>query len=139
MGLTQHGSTVTELGSAQLRADTLTPSETVGKLHEAIEEAFGSDGWSTLVKCWQDAAGIVLPNRITNQPKDYRPSSLESLPALPREPATTACLHEEGLHEALSTMPTQVAAFLLRPPAASRIETADQQALLESIGAWAGW
>jgi hypothetical protein len=80
------------------RADMGKPHHgvaTVGQLHEAIEEMFGSAGWTALVECWQEAAGIKQPerkatrsraditDRIPARPKDHGVLSAEPLVPLP--------------------------------------------------------
>jgi hypothetical protein len=139
------------------RADTgfsgSTPT-TVGELHEAIEERYGNAGWKAFTACWQEAAGIQQPepkifpaecsdvlNRIPDQPKDHRPPSSETLLPLP----STACLLEEGLHQALPSMPMRAAAFLLHSPKPEppwRYQESESERLIredaENRGAWAG-
>jgi hypothetical protein len=124
-----------------------TEPVTARRLHETVEALYGAAGWTALVECWQEAAGIQQPKR---QPK----TDCASIPAaaphgkpetpLPLLPSDAPLL-EEGLYRALPAMPKMVQAFLLyqpKPPPTCRYlesegERAERQAL-ENLGAWTG-
>jgi hypothetical protein len=141
------------LGYARTDTGLFHNDITIGGLHEAIEEMFGSAGWIALMECWQAAAGIKQPDRnatrsraditdrIPAQPKDHGKPSAESLVPLP----SSACLFEEGLLQALPQMPQRVAVFFLHSPQPEPVwryreseSERSQREQAEAEGAWAG-
>jgi hypothetical protein len=122
----------------------------VGELHEAVEEAFGSAGWSAFIQCWQEAAGIVQPvrpkpqSRCSAQNTDGKP---DSTPAANQERNSDSDSPiDPGLLSTLSGMPDRLRNWMLRPPEADslppwRTETVGEREAREQAeadGAWAG-
>jgi hypothetical protein len=118
------------------RADTANPHHrkaTVGQLHEAIEDAFGSAGWTAFTAGIQEPerSPADIPKRI---PKFGSPSLSSSLPAA----------SPESEPETLRKLPVAVARFWLKEPhvpAWRYSETADEQGLrerMEADGSWCG-
>jgi hypothetical protein len=135
-----------EADAPRMENENLAFPETVGQLHEAIEN-LGPGAWLTFVSLWQEAAGIQQPKRQPKTDCALTPAVAPegqadtSLPPLP----SSAYPMEEGLHRALNEMPPQVAAFLLHVPKdppvwryqESEGERVERQAL-ENLGAWTG-
>jgi hypothetical protein len=126
--------------------ENLAFPETVGQLHEAIEN-LGPDAWSVFVGLWQTACEIQEPAK--HEKHKRIPACAPILAAepdtpLPPLPADAPVL-EEGLHRELEGMPVKVQAFFLHSPkdppawriAESEGERAERQAL-ENLGAWTG-
>jgi hypothetical protein len=49
--------------TSEIQTPSLPSTITVGALHDLIEERYGKPGWTALVQCWQEAAGIKQPER----------------------------------------------------------------------------
>jgi hypothetical protein len=117
---------------------------TVGALHQSIEECYGEAGWSALMECWQEAAGIKQPVRSSTSITSRIPVRERGLhPQAPPVPPSSPSPQSEV--EVLRKLPRVVARFWLReelvPPPWRRQETAAEQELREQLsndGAWCG-
>ena len=131
--------------------ENLAFPETVGALHEQIEELFGSPGWTAFTALWQKACSIEPPPKRETREAIRRcasdaPAELASKPdqVLPPLPADAPVL-EEGLHRELEAMPVKVQAFFLHSPKEpapwvyreSEVERSERE-FLESQGGWTG-
>jgi hypothetical protein len=117
---------------------------TIGTLHQAIEEAFGSAGWTALMQCWHEMAGIEQPHRRTIR----RDSEItDRIPVVHASTTDTSILSAPAPLEVevLQSLPPRVRWFWLRedfvPPPWRYVETEGERAHRETMqeqGAWAG-
>jgi hypothetical protein len=135
------------------RANTgspVTEPVKVEQLHETVEALYGAPGWTALVECWQEEAGIA-PEPAKKEKRQQKPDRTPIPAAEPPGKAATpplpanAPLLEEGLHRALPAMPPQVAAFLLHVPRdpspwryCESLDERSQREQLENEGCWTG-
>jgi hypothetical protein len=124
------------LGYARFDVGLSHNDMTVEGLHTTIEEHYGGPGWTALMECWHEAAGIAqfarshadIPKRIPepDSPSPFSPS-----------------LESEA--RALARLPSAVRRFWLREapitPAWRHRETAGEKELrerMEADGSWCG-
>jgi hypothetical protein len=121
----------------------------VGQLHEAIEAHFGPSGWTALVQCWHEAAGIHEPTSISTRTPVASGSHPEEQPLEEHLPVTgrtsspsPASLQSEA--EVLRSLPGAVRRFWLYEPPLRPwrySETAgdrEQRESMEQTGSWCG-
>ncbi len=112
---------------------------TIGELHQAVVEAFGTDGWIEFTRLYHESIGI-WPRRKQSPVAEPVDTPTSPLPPLPAQ----AYPLEDGLHRALLEMLPKVAAFLLHMPRGlpwRYLESEGERAhrkLLESEGCWTG-
>jgi hypothetical protein len=81
------------LGYASNRIEHVMETPTVGRLHEILEELYGQPGWRALTTCWEEAAGILQPQRPSVSP----PHKEHGKPCLQKVGAPAPALDQSSL------------------------------------------